>query len=78
MAEDDVVIVPYVKPYGVRALLLPETVGGTGVQGLVRGEHWTLARWRSNSVGGTTVLTRESRDNTDLGATVHRGLRGPA
>ena len=27
---------------------------------------------------GATVLTRESGDNADLGATAHRGLRGPA
>ena len=43
LATDDVVIVPHVRPYDVRAMLLLGTVGGTGVQGLVRGENGTLA-----------------------------------
>ena len=43
LATDDVVIVPHVKPYGVRAMLLPGTVGGKGVQGSVRGANGTLA-----------------------------------
>ena len=75
VAKDDVVIVPHVKPYGVCALMIPETVGGTGVQGLVRGATGTRAGSRSDAGDGTTVPTRESPDHADLGATVYRGLR---
>ena len=78
LATDDVVIIPHVKPYGVCAMLLPKAVGGTGVQGLVRGANGTLAGSKSDGGGGATVPTRESRDIADLGATAHRGLRGPA
>ena len=78
VAKDDVVIVPHVKPYGVCALLLPETVSGTGVQGSVPGANGTLVGSKSDAGGGTTVPTRESRDNAGLGETAHRGLRGPA
>ena len=78
LATDDVVIVPHVKPYGVRAMLLPGTVGGTGMQGSVRGANGTLAGSKSDAGGGATVPMRESRDNADLDATAHRGLCGPA
>ena len=36
------------------------------------------SRFKCDAGGGATVPTRESRDDADLGATVHRGLRGPA
>ena len=78
LATDDMVIVPHVKPYSVHAMLLPGTVGGTGVHGLVRGANGTLAGSKSDASGGATVPTRESRDNADLGATAHRGQRGPS
>ena len=59
-------------------MLLPGNVGGTGVHGLVRGANGTLAGTKSDAGGGATVPMRESGDNADLGATAHRGLRGPA
>ena len=40
VATDDVVIVPHVKLYGVCAMLLTGTVGGTGVQGSAWGGEW--------------------------------------
>ena len=59
-------------------MLLLETVGGTGVQVSVWGANGTLAGLKSDAGSGATVSTRELRDNADLGATVHRLLRGPA
>ena len=53
-------------------------MGGTGTQSLVRGANRTLAGSKSDGDGGATVPTWASRDHADLGATVHRGLRGPA
>ena len=78
LATDDVVIVPHVKPYGVRAMLLPRTMGGTGVQGSVRGANGILVGSTSDAGGGATVSKRELQDNADMGTTAHRGLRGPA
>ena len=78
LARDDVVIVLHVKPYGVCAMLLPRTLGGTGVQGSVRGANGPLAGLKSDTGGGATVTTRESQDNADPGATAHLDLRGPA
>ena len=65
LATDDVVIAPHVKPNGVRAMLLPRTVGGTGVQGLVRGANGALAGSKYDTGGSATVLTRQLRDNAD-------------